>query len=94
MSKIYPDDWDFVCQDAFEFAQVTDRRWDLVSVDPFTNLIDRCMNNVHLWTALANRYVTLCCFPSSGVECPPEGWKAIDQITRSKSVDWSVLAHE
>src|SRR4051812_16962494 len=59
MRENYPDDWSFVCQDAYEFAALTDGRWDVVSLDPFTNHFDRCADNIKVWCKLARRAVII-----------------------------------
>jgi hypothetical protein len=43
MRPLYPDDWTFVCADAYRFASDAIKRgarWDVVSVDPFTDQAD------------------------------------------------------
>ena len=45
MAAIYPDEWTFVCDDVFEYARrryAEGRTYDLVSLDPPTNLFERC----------------------------------------------------
>ena len=45
MAAIYPDEWTFVCDDVFDYARrryAEGRTYDLVSLDPPTNLFERC----------------------------------------------------
>lgn len=62
MKPHYPDSWDFVCADAFEFASTHNavgRQWDVVSVDPSRPEEPRVLEAVGLWVALARMMVVI-----------------------------------
>jgi hypothetical protein len=98
MSKLYPQVWDFRCEDAFKLATEADGllSWDVVSVDTFTGkatalalaLLDR-------WCFLARKLVTCTCTRQDfGEFRTPEGWTA-KLHHRSGDVYWLVLVpHE
>lgn len=78
MEDIYPDDWTFHVQDAWEFAREAAERgktWDAVSVDTFTgNATNRSLADLEVWCALANRCLTVTV--ATGQEyVVPEGWE-------------------
>lgn len=85
MRRVYPAGWTFVEEDVFSFcarAMMNEHRWDVVSLDPFTNLFDRCADLLPSWCELARRAVVL----GSGrftVVDPPHGWQVTDQRRRS-----------
>lgn len=92
MRPLYPDSWEFVAADAFAFAD--ERRdegmlYDLVSADPFSDLMPRCRESLPTLCALARRFVVL------GVEhgltpAAPPGWRG-RRFERSAPHDWFVL---
>lgn len=92
MREQYPDGWEFVRLDAYEFAAV-DAQWDVVSCDPFTNEFDRCADNVEAWCRLARHVVILGTGTHTVVE-PPAGWKVTAKVKRSEyagGVYWTVV---
>lgn len=96
MAAIYPDGWTFSEWDAFAFAEVSAERghqWDVVSLDPFTNLIPQCVDMVPLWCQLARHVVILGTLHDTPVWAP-WGWRATEQRHRSDNyggVYWTVL---
>jgi hypothetical protein len=93
MKAVYPPDWEFVAGDAFETAQWRDMKWDVVSLDPFTDLFDRCADNLPLWCALANDAVILGCATDQQITAPA-GWQEVRRVFRSSyggGVEWVVL---
>jgi hypothetical protein len=94
MRNLYPDDWRFVCDDAFSFAhKLSLGSFDLVSVDPFTNLAGWCLTDLPVWTGIARKAVTLGTTESAldGWAGPPTGWTHTDTITRNTGIYWLVL---
>jgi hypothetical protein len=93
MRGLYPDDWTFVCSDAFAFAKQTGGRWDVVSLDPFTDKFQLCAAMLPLWCDLARRVVVLGTGPDVALSIP-DGWKLSDLRRRSDfkgGVYWAVL---
>jgi hypothetical protein len=101
MAGIYPADWGFVADDAFTFAA---RRYadgglyDLVSLDPPTQLFQAAADAVELWCGLADRLVVIGTGRDTTLE-PPAGWAQTDRITRTTrtgGVYWTILepAHD
>ena len=95
MRALYPGDWKFICGDAFYFginAAGHLHKWDVVSVDPFTNLFARCLANLPLWCALAKRAVVLGTQPGIRIDCDFEsGWAPAQVVSRSPIADWTVF---
>jgi hypothetical protein len=96
MKAIYPNDWGWEVDDAFAFADmaaVLGRQWDVVSLDPFTNLIPQCVDMITLWCHLARHVVILGTLHDTPVWAP-NGWRAIEARHRSNNfggVYWTVL---
>lgn len=63
MEALYPSDWSFVEQDAWEFAEAaatSGTAWDAVSVDTFTGMAAvRSLGTLGLWCSLASKCVTV-----------------------------------
>ena len=95
MSALYPDDWEFVTMDAWEFAawapESRDHNtYDVVSVDTFTgDATDRSLESLDLWCSLARRVVTCTISPDS-MFLAPEGWEHT-YMERSDIASWLVL---
>jgi hypothetical protein len=92
MLRIYPDDWTFVVADAYEYATVSGK-WDLVSVDPYTNQFQRCADLVDAWCALARVAVVLGTGVGTKVD-PPAGWEITETRFRTSydgGTFWTVL---
>lgn len=95
MRQLYPRDWNFHVDDAFDFAReaVGRRRWDVVSVDTFTgDVMERALEHLRIWTALANRAVTVTLTAGTSYAAP-RGWTHW-LYPRSVSVYWLVLERE
>lgn len=96
MQRVYPNDWSFHDWDAFTFGEVAAERgtlWDVVSLDPFTNLIPQCVDQIPLWCKLARHLVIIGTLHSTPVWAP-WGWRATEQRHRSDNyggVYWTVL---
>ena len=69
MKALYPDDWQFIDTDAFEFAEgawTIGAMWDAVSVDTFTGDIEeRSLKSLDLWCGIARTVVTATCSKDS-----------------------------
>jgi len=83
MADLYPDTWEFVCTDAFAYAERMDGRrvWDVVSLDPSTNLFTRCAALAPLWARLARRNLVIGCGRQEPP--PPPGWHRAGVTWRS-----------
>lgn len=97
MSVHYPDDWEFITADAYDFAGEcagSDMyRWDVVSLDPFTNHFARCAENIDVWCRLARRAVIVGTGTDTVIVSPP-GWIQTDCVKRTDyqgGVFWTVL---
>lgn len=93
MADAYPDDWEFVAADVFDYTARTPRQWDVVTIDCPTNLFDRCADLLPLWCLLARRAVILGCSVFTDV-VPPAGWATSERLRRSDfrgGVDWAVM---
>ena len=93
MERLYPDDWEFIQDDAYEFVRQTHRRWDVVTVDCPSGHFQKCADLLPLLCRLARVTVIL----GSGVDTrlvPPEGWRVVTRNRRSMmygGVYWTVL---
>lgn len=93
MRYAYPPGWEFVVDDVFAFAADCGRKWDVVSLDPFTNQMQECANLLPLWCHLANAAVVLGVHGDTDVVAP-NGWRVVEQVPRSSfggGVFWVVL---
>lgn len=97
MRDIYPDDWEYHTADAWEFANdAGDRRWDVVTVDPWTAQMDAALESIDLWCSLANKAVIIGNrLVDYGVIPPylptiPEGWDST-VLQRNGRVGWLVV---
>lgn len=93
MEAVYPEGWEFVTADVFAYAMTTDRQWDVLSIDPPTNLFEQCAAWLPRWCELARRAVILGCGESTDI-LPPSGWQLNDMLYRSSfqgGVYWAVL---
>jgi hypothetical protein len=91
MRRLYPADWKFVHEDAYEYASASAGGFDVVSVDPFTNQIERCVEWLHVFARLAVRALTLTIH--LGQTLPTlDGWRSarMGRGPRAKA-DWLVL---
>lgn len=93
MVLAYPEGWEYVHADCFTYASMTERCWDVVSVDCPTNLFDRCAGALPLWCELARKAVVLGCAKDTGI-LAPTGWAMTDLRYRSSfqgGVYWAVF---
>ena len=96
MAAIYPNTWSFARADAFEFAEAAadeGERWDVVTLDPFTNVFQRVADELPLFCALANNVVMHATGPDTQVTAP-SGWRVATMLKRSTfrgGVWWTVL---
>jgi hypothetical protein len=95
METLYPEDWNFVCEDAWDFAEkaaLREETWDIVSVDTFRgNATDRSLADLSVWTDIANTAV-MATLEDTQVHMYeiPDGWKA-SHFRRNSEVLWLVL---
>lgn len=93
LAQLYPSEWDFICDDAWEFAATQaelGNRWDVVSVDTFRgNATERSLTTLDLWCSLANRAV-VATLEEGQTFTTPDGWTA-DVFRRNSEVFWLVL---
>lgn len=98
MQALYPEGWRFHKADVYDFAAEAEeqgRKWDVVTLDPWTGQFEKCADLIGLWTALARRVVVL----GHGnyrlpPPAPPEGWAVRDVMKRSDfkgGVYWYVM---
>jgi hypothetical protein len=93
MVLAYPEGWEYVYGDVFEYAVRTSKRWDVVSIDCPSNLFDRCAELMPLWCRIARKAVVV----GSGRQFmfhQPEGWRFSDSVFRSHNygdVYWRVF---
>jgi hypothetical protein len=87
MARVYPTDWEFDAADVFYYAEGavdSGLRWDVITLDPYTNLFEKCAAMLPTWCALANRVVVLG-HGNYRLREPeaPEGWEQAARIKRS-----------
>lgn len=96
MQTLYPDDWEFVATDAWEFAKSAaeaGRTWDIVSVDTFTgDSTDRSLQSLDLWCSLARRAITVT-ISTEQQYTYQDGWRP-SLFRRSDLADWLVLRRD
>lgn len=93
MRPLYPRDWEFVHADAFRYAPTTDRQWDVVTADPWTNDFDRCADSIGDFCRVARKAVILATGVSTVLNVPA-GWSVSEVVRRSSfdgGVYWTVL---
>lgn len=93
MRHVYPVAWEFITEDAFEYAASTPRQWDVVSVDCPTGAFVRCARIVEDWCNLARRAVVLGVGKHTPLQ-PPQGWAVSEKRWRSDydgGVYWAIL---
>lgn len=93
MEGMYPDDWEFVHSDAWQFAvqaRADGREWDTVSVDTFTGSVsDLALASLEMWCLLATRTVVIT-LPHLARYHTPAGWQAAT-MNRSELASWLIL---
>jgi hypothetical protein len=82
MEGAYPDDWEYVYGDVFEFALRTEQRWDVVSIDCPSNLFARCAELLPLWCRMARKAVVVGSARKMLFH-EPTGWRLSDSVFRS-----------
>lgn len=93
MRDLYPDGWEFVQADVYEFIESTERTWDVVTVDCPSGHFQRCADLLPELCSLATRAVVL----GSGAKtriAVPGGWHQTSKNRRSMmfgGVYWTVL---
>jgi hypothetical protein len=96
LSGLFPDGWQFVQADVYEYAKqryAQGARWDVVSLDPYTNQFQEAADEIPLWCSIARKIVIL----GSGLQTRrriPDGWKVAGRWTRSSyqgGTYWIVL---
>lgn len=90
MQLIYPDGWQFVWADAYQFAAEADQKWDLVSVDCPTGQFEKAADALDLWCSIARVAVVLGTAPGEK-PAAPDGWMVRRTIRRSTIANWTVL---
>lgn len=94
MQAFYPDDWEYVEADAYDYAEHCGwRTWDVVSLDPFTNHFQACADNIAAWCRLARRAVIIGTGTDTIIQSPT-GWQQVDCVKRTDyqgGVFWTVL---
>ena len=96
MAAVYPDNWEFVQRDAWEFAReaaAAGRTWDVVTIDPFSNRFQEIADDLELWCSLADNVVAFASGVGTRVEAP-DGWMVVDVRRRSShlgGIFWHVL---
>ena len=84
MEAVYPDGWEFVTADVFDYVRDQTRTWDLVTLDPWSGQFERCAEMLPVWTSLANRVVVLGHGNYRLREPePPDGWSLAHRFKRS-----------
>ncbi len=96
MRRLYPDDWQFVNVDAWEYAEAARREelvFDVVSVDTFTGNAElRSLASLELWTSIAGYLVTLTATPGHPFDVP-DGW-LVSRHWRAPGVYWLCLRRD
>jgi len=90
MVTVYPPAWRFVRADAFV---ENPGRFDLVSVDVFSDQCDQALGMLEHWCSMARKYVLITAMGEPDVEIPA-GWKRRDLMHRSDhlgGVYWYIL---
>jgi hypothetical protein len=93
MVLAYPEGWEYVTGDVFTYASITERTWDVVTLDPPSPLFQQCADSLPLWCELARNAVVLGVGRTTNVVAPA-GWEASELRYRSRflgGVYWVVL---
>jgi hypothetical protein len=85
MRELYPSAWQFVVADVYAYADMRyaqGARFDVVSLDPYTNQFQECADHIDLWCSLARVVVIIGTGRQTHIPLP-DGWFFGDQIRRS-----------
>lgn len=89
MQDDYPDDWEFICTDAFEPLHVGQA--DVVTLDPYTGLqMTRTLRQLGEFAKLARKALIVGHEGGSAV-WPPDGWRVSHRVKRTTGIFWTVL---
>jgi hypothetical protein len=88
MAPDYPDSWEFICADAFDYAQATDRTWDVVSVDPSSPEEPRTLRWADTFRKLANMMTIVGCRTADAGRFGPE-WAHFSGRPLDEQQPWS-----
>lgn len=97
MPALYPDRWAFLVRDVYNEAALrvaAGERFDLVSLDPYTNQMQECADRLDLWTQLATKKIVMGTVRDTWLPLDLDGWQIADTIQRSTfngGVYWTVL---
>lgn len=92
MAEAYPDTWEFVDMDVFDYTTRTERMWDVVSIDSPTNLFDQTERLLALWALIARNAIII--GSDDRLMIPPKGWEQTEKLYRSSfngGVYWQVF---
>lgn len=93
MRRVYPDGWEFVESDVFEFK--SDQRFDVITLDPYTGeAMERCHQLMPRWCGMANLAVIMGSTAEQVVSVAPRDWDVTGRLVRSDfggGVYWTVL---
>lgn len=93
LEDLYPDTWEFVNEDAWDYAVAAGdagRTWDVVSVDTFRgNATERSLTTIPLWCSLADKAVVMTLEKGQDYDVPLR-WRA-ELMPRNSEVYWLVL---
>ena len=96
MQKAYPDDWEFVTADVYDYAAkryAEGMSYDLVSLDPSSNQFAEAAALCALWCGIADKLVIMGTGEETELD-PPFGWREVDRVFRSGKYGgsyWAVL---
>jgi hypothetical protein len=97
MQPLYPAAWSFEQGDVFEYAArryAEGATYDLVNLDPPTQLFDETAAAIELWTGLADKVVVIGTRRPDAIEVTPDGWEETAWLFRSSrngGAYWVVL---
>jgi len=101
MMPHYPKGWKWLTADVFDSAPLwiyNGRKYDVVSLDPFSNLFRKCAYMAHMWCQLSNRVVIMgSSLATHGLVIPPRGWTKHDPLKRSDfngGTYWTILERD
>jgi hypothetical protein len=93
MVLAYPEGWEYVTGDVFTYTSITERTWDVVTLDPPSNQFQSVADALPLWCELAKHAVLLGVGHDTTVTVPP-GWQTAELRWRTRflgGVYWQVI---